>query len=73
MISSLKENHYILVLYIGLIVIFANLIYYMIYGYNRTHRILYSIILIMIFIYVLMYDTKKILEITSQKCRRALS
>ena len=72
MISSLKENHYILVLYIGLIVIFANLIYYMIYGYNRTHRILYSIILIMIFIYVLMYDTKKILEITPQKCRRAL-
>lgn len=72
-LEHLNDNHYLLLLYIVLFVILAHIIFYSIYGYNKKHRIIYSLIIMIIFIYILLMDTKKILMITKPNCKKALN
>ena len=72
-ISNLNDNHYLLLLYVVLFVIIVHLIFYSIYGYNKKHRIIYSFIIIVIFIYILLLDTKQLLMITKNNCKKALN
>ncbi len=72
-LEHLKEEHYSQLLYIVLFVIFAHILFYAIYGYNKKHRIIYSLIIMVIFVYILLMDTKKILMITEPNCNKALN
>jgi len=72
-LERLNDNHYLQILYILLFVILVHILFYGIYGYNKKHRIIYSLIIMMIFIYILLMDTKKILMITESNCKNALN
>jgi len=66
------ENIYLTVLVIFMILVICKSIYFYIYGYSKIIRIVAASVVIILFIYLLLVDTQKILEITPSECKTAL-
>lgn len=66
------DKIYLTMLVICIIIIICKIIYYYLYGYSKIFRIIVASIMIVLFIYILLADTQKILEITPSECQKAL-
>ena len=68
-----NDKIYITMIIICIIVIILSIIYYYLYGYSKILRIIGASIIVVLFAYILLADTQKILEITPNECKKALT
>lgn len=68
----LTESYTFIFLMLFILVIIIELLYILIYGYNKYITIVISTIVIVIFGYFLLEDTKNVLNITPDNCKNAL-
>lgn len=68
----LTESYTFIFLMLFILVIIIELLYILIYGYNKYITIVISTIVIVIFGYFLLADTKNVLNITPDNCKNAL-
>ena len=68
----LSYEYYYIILILLFVVLIVEIVYVLLIGYSKNMTILLSSILLIIFGYLLLADTQKILDITEENCNKAL-
>lgn len=68
----LSNEYYYIVLILLFVVFIVEMVYILLIGYSKSMTILISAIILIIFGYLLLADTQKILDITEENCNKAL-
>lgn len=68
----LKEEYYYIILILLFVVFLVEMIYILFIEYNKNVTIMISAIVLVIFGYILLSDTQKLLDITENNCKIAL-
>ena len=68
----LSYEYYYIILILLFVVLIVEIVYILLIGYSKNMTILLSSIVLIIFGYLLLADTQKILDITEENCNKAL-
>lgn len=68
----LSYEYYYIILILLFVVLIVEIVYVLLIGYSKNMTILLSSIVLIIFGYLLLADTQKILDITEENCNKAL-
>ena len=67
-----NNNNYTIFVVVFMIVVLFQLVYYFLFGYSKIVRIIVASVVILCFMFLLITDTQKILQITPENCKKAL-
>jgi FtsH-binding integral membrane protein len=67
-----NNNNYTIFVVVFMIVVLFQFVYYFLFGYSKIIRIIVASIVILCFMFLLITDTQKILQITPKNCKKAL-